>query len=631
MGPREFEEALNNTRQTLLGLRGPHGHWEGELSSSALSTAIAVIALDKYLQAAAGVEEPSRSELEKLCDHGRAWLARTQNSDGGWGDTPISLSNISTTALGWAAFAQREEQYPEVGRRCAEWLEKAAGRLDPKVLARAITERYGKDRTFSVPILTTLALTGRLGASPGVWQLVPQLPFELAACPPQWFAWLRLPVVSYALPALIALGLVRHCHRPTWNPLRRGLRNLLRARVMRVLHSIQPSGGGFLEATPLTSFVVLSLTGAGLVDRSVTRAGVGFLVRSARPDGSWPIDTNLATWVTTLSVNALAAGLVGACVPHAQLGGDFLPREERASILDWLLMQQYRVEHPYTHAAPGGWAWTDLSGGVPDADDTAGALLAQRSLNPRLAPEAAALAAVDWLLNLQNRDGGMPTFCRGWGTLPFDRSGADLTAHAIRAWLAWEEDLPGALKERVRLAVDRGLCYLRTVQHAEGSWSALWFGNQHAPTEENLTYGTSRVLLALADLKVPPASGGAAAISWLMRAQNPDGGWGGMPRTPSSVEETGLALESLAAAWKAGLEMEGENDLRNALHKGLDWLVHKTQGGTRFPPAPIGFYFARLWYHEKLYPVIFTLAALERSAQLARRLWNTTPEKVRTR
>ena len=24
------------------------------------------------------------------------------------------------------------------------------------------------------------------------------------------------------------------------------------------------------------------------------------------PDGSWPIDTNLSTWVTTLSVNALA-------------------------------------------------------------------------------------------------------------------------------------------------------------------------------------------------------------------------------------------------------------------------------------------------------------------------------------
>ncbi|MEZ6048428.1 MAG: hypothetical protein R3C11_23220 [Planctomycetaceae bacterium] len=40
---------------------------------------------------------------------------------------------------------------------------------------------------------------------------------------------------------------------------------------------------------------------------------------------------------------------------------------------------------------------------------------------------------MNWLLDLQNRDGGWPTFCRGWGALPFDRSAPDLTAHALRA------------------------------------------------------------------------------------------------------------------------------------------------------------------------------------------------------
>ena len=34
----------------------------------------------------------------------------------------------------------------------------------------------------------------------------------------------------------------------------------------------------------------------------------------------------------------------------------------------------------------------------------------------------AAIAGVTWLLDLQNRDGGIPTFCRGWTNLPFDRS-----------------------------------------------------------------------------------------------------------------------------------------------------------------------------------------------------------------
>ncbi len=31
-------------------------------------------------------------------------------------------------------------------------------------------------------------------------------------------------------------------------------------------------------------------------------------------------------------------------------------------------------------AAPGGWSWTDQPGAVPDADDTAGALLALHQL-----------------------------------------------------------------------------------------------------------------------------------------------------------------------------------------------------------------------------------------------------------
>ena len=48
------------------------------------------------------------------------------------------------------------------------------------------------------------------------------------------------------------------------------------------------------------------------------------------------------------------------------------------------------------------------------------------------------------------------------------------------------------------------------------------------------------------------------------------------------------------------------------LDRALAYLDRATARGTRFPPSPIGFYFANLWYYEKLYPVIFTVAALER-------------------
>jgi squalene-hopene/tetraprenyl-beta-curcumene cyclase len=566
------QETLQRLSQRLLAARTPSGHWEGRLSSSALSTATAVAAL-----AVAG----SEAYAERI-EQGLDWLAGNQNSDGGWGDTTLSLSNISTTALGWAAFSIAGGEASDARQRAEAWLRQAAGSLEPARLAAAIARRYGEDRTFSVPILTVLALARRLE-----WSHVPQLPFELAAFPPVWFQWLRLPVVSYALPALIAIGQIRHHHHPTSNPLLGFFRRLAAPRALSLLRDIQPSSGGYLEAVPLTSFVVMSLVGAGRADHPVARQGIQFLLRSVRPDGSWPIDTNLATWVTTLSVNALAPTGV-------------LSTEDRRAISDWLLAQQYREEHPYTQAAPGGWAWTDLPGGVPDADDTAGALLALKNLEvPDQRVREAACAGVRWLLGLQNRDGGMPTFCRGWGKLPFDRSGSDLTAHALLVWSAWRDKLPGDLGAGVAGAVRRALGYLEAGRRPDGAWIPLWFGNECAPDQANPVFGTARVLVALRQL--PEASHlTGPAVRWLLSAQNPDGGWGGDRGLPSSLEETGLALAALG----------DDPAAREAVSRGLDWLVTRTDGGRQTPASPIGFYFANLWYYEELYPLIFAVGGM---------------------
>ena len=45
-------------------------------------------------------------------------------------------------------------------------------------------------------------------------------------------------------------------------------------------------------------------------------------------------------------------------------------------------------------------------------------------------------------------------------------------------------------------------------------------------------------------------------------------------------------------------------------------LVQRVEDGTWTQPAPIGFYFAKLWYYERLYPMVFTVAALEAVARL---------------
>ncbi|MGZ8920461.1 MAG: prenyltransferase/squalene oxidase repeat-containing protein, partial [Limisphaerales bacterium] len=400
--------ALEQLTSELLEQMDESGHWSGELSSSALSTAVATIALGEIDR------QLNTTTHRSFVERGLQWLADHANVDGGWGDTIRSKSNVSTTALCWAAFgaARADERFRETVEKAEAWLTSYAGSLEK--LAGAIADRYGSDRTFSVPILMTCALSGRFGENG--WRKVPPLPFELAVFPRSLFGALKLPVVSYALPALIAIGQVIHHHAPSRNPIARLIRGSTRARTLSLLSELQPTNGGFLEATPLTAFVTMSLASARQAQHPVTQLAANFLRASIRDDDSWPIDTHLATWVTTLSIKALSH--------HSEID-----REKQKHLRDWLLRQQYKAIHPYTGAAPGGWAWTDLPGGVPDADDTAGALLALHQLGDHSAEViAAAEAGITWLLGLQNSDGGIPTFCRGWGTLPFDRSAPELTA-----------------------------------------------------------------------------------------------------------------------------------------------------------------------------------------------------------
>ena len=93
---------------------------------------------------------------------------------------------------------------------------------------------------------------------------------------------------------------------------------------------------------------------------------------------------------------------------------------------------------------------------------------------------------------------------------------------------------------------------------------------------------------------------------WLLEIQNADGGWGGGANTPSSIEETALALEALATA------LDNSAVIDAAIARGISALDQLTRQGAEFPASPIGFYFAKLWYFERLYPAVFTVAALAR-------------------
>src|SRR5687767_4591077 len=97
----ELDEALEKVRQRLLAERNSAGYFEGELSSSALSTATAVFALHEL--ARLPLNRYSVSGVDQLIKAGVQWIIAHQNEDGGWGDTTRSISNISTTVLCWSA------------------------------------------------------------------------------------------------------------------------------------------------------------------------------------------------------------------------------------------------------------------------------------------------------------------------------------------------------------------------------------------------------------------------------------------------------------------------------------------------------------------------------------------------
>lgn len=573
----DLDQAYARVVADLMRARTEGGYWEGELSSSALSTAVACSALTLC------------GRVNRV-EAGLAWLVSHQNSDGGWGDTTASKSNLSTTLLVVAAFhlTERASFYSAALRMANAWIVARAGST-PAEWAEAVRASYGKDRTFSVPILTNCALAKLVP-----WSEVPSLPFELACLPQSWYRLASLPVVSYALPALIAIGQCIHAHRPTRVFPLRWLRSLCKAPSLRVLTRLQPTNGGFLEATPLTAFVAMALASSGNSQHPVAVKGCAFLEASVRPDGSWPIDTNLSTWVTTLAVNALAAGnAVDSLSPQEPLR-------------QWLIAQQYRERHPFTGAAPGGWAWTPLPGGVPDADDTPGALIAMRNLG---APPGDWLRlGFGWLAGLQNRDGGMPTFCRGWGTLPFDRSGTDLTAHVLRALAPWRDHAESdprlyPVATDIRLLFEGGLDYLTRNQRPDGSWLPLWFGHEDAHEMANPVFGTARVLMAYRDLGLHDVNEARRGVSFLLSTQNTDGSWSGDAGISGQVEETALVLDALI-----GLKAN-----QQAIDRGLAWLVGAILDGVHLVPSPIGFYFARLWYSERLYPIIFSVAALGRA------------------
>ncbi|MGH1571548.1 squalene--hopene cyclase [Methylobacterium sp. P31] len=325
-------------------------------------------------------------------------------------------------------------------------------------------------------------------------------------------------------------------------------------------------------------------------------------------------------WDTALASHALLEAGGSEAEAQARAGLDWLkPRQVLDIVGDWAARKP--------KVRPGGWAFQYANAHYPDLDDTAVVVMAmdramrQHGLVAGMPDYKASIArAREWVEGLQSEDGGWAAFDADnnhmyLNHIPFSDHGALLdppTADVTARVVGMLAQL-GETRETSR-ALDRGVNYLLNDQEEDGSWYGRW--------GMNFIYGTWSVLCALNAAGVDPADPRIQrAVSWLIRIQNPDGGWGedassykidpAFEPGSSTASQTAWALLALMAA--------GAVD-DPAVTRGINFLT-RTQGADGFwkeerytaTGFPRVFY---LRYHG--YPKFFPLWAMARFRNLKR-------------
>jgi len=303
-----------------------------------------------------------------------------------------------------------------------------------------------------------------------------------------------------------------------------------------------------------------------------------------------------------------------------------------ARAVAWLLAKEVRNPGDWQTRRPGvepsGWHFQYRNEFYPDIDDTAMVLMALlRSPEADDTPVQEAVSrGTNWLLSMQNRDGGWAAFDvdidnQVLTKVPFadhnamlDPSCADITARIIEllGTLGYHVDHP---------AIARGLEYLWKTQEPQGCWYGRW--------GVNYIYGTWQVLQGLKAIGYPMNHHALVkAADWLESVQQPCGGWGETCRSYDEPELMGTGSPSASqTAWATlGLIAVGRAS-GEAASRGIQYLLEtQSPDGSWAEASFTGTGFPRVFYLKyHLYRVYFPLMAISRYRQaMARPLGHST-------
>jgi squalene-hopene/tetraprenyl-beta-curcumene cyclase len=326
-------------------------------------------------------------------------------------------------------------------------------------------------------------------------------------------------------------------------------------------------------------------------------------------------------WDTAIASIALA---------DAQLPTDH-PAWARA--VEWLLAKEVRNPGDWqtrrVGVEPTGWHFQFRNAFYPDLDDSAMVVLAlnRSPLANDPAVAAATRRGVNWLLSMQNRDGGWAAYDvdidnQVLTQLPFadhnamlDPSCADITARVLEllGTLGYRADHP---------SVARALDYLWNTQEPEGCWYGRW--------GVNYVYGTWQVLQGLKALDFAMDHLALKkAVEWLESMQQPSGAWGETCRSydDPTLKGTGDPTPS-QTAWATLALIAAGRAFSPAVRNGIDYLIQtQLTDGSWDEPQFTGTGFPRVFYlRYHLYAVYFPLMAMARfQAAIASRLGQSSP------
>lgn len=605
----------------LLSLQASDGYWWGELEADTTLESDCIL-LHHILQ------DGGNDRVRKFANY----IRKKQLTDGGWNIYPGGPAELNTCVKAYFAL-------------------KLAGDLsNAPHMERArkkIHELGGLERTNSY-VRFYLAMIGAIG-----WDMAPATPPEMMLIPtwitgnlydmsswtraiviplsiiyavkPDWrmeecesvdelfvnranakaaFAW-SPKVISWRNFFLVIDRALKLHERLPWKPFRK--RALAEAK--RWLFEHVERSEGLATIIPAMANSVYAMLALGLrEDDPVIRRELGWInAYEITEDDTLRMQPCISpVWDTAIAMVSLEEAGVGESHPAIQTAARWLIDHQILGPGDWQVKDK--------DAAPGGWAFEFRNDFFPDVDDTAFVLMAlRRAANSD--PErfqACARRGLEWLLSMQNRDGGWGAFDRDndkvlMTNIPFadhnamiDPSSADVAARSIECLgnFGWTASHP---------AIQRSLAYLRREQTPEGAWYGRW--------GVNYVYGTSGVLRALETIQCNDSAECKKAVEWLKSVQNSDGGFGESCESYDDPKLKGIGKSTASqTAWGliGLLATVGAEDA--AALRAVEWLIENQSEdgswdeeeftGTGFPCV---FY---LKYH--LYRNSFPLYALAR-------------------